>query len=187
MLICFFVGGVLEAHPPSDSVTSLTVSMLIEPDRMRIISSGDHIHAQSPYCCWGLTFPQTSVEPNLLNTTCTRIADACRQRAIMGYIDVDFVTFIDPKTVRFCVLLLTTILLKLSNTFTFIFLLYRTNRFFGPLIWTSRIRKMSPSHHCSTTYRMVCSIPMNTRIRCPLKSRSSILRLEENRGDYLFV
>lgn len=95
------LGGILEAHPPSDSVTSLTVSLLIEPDlSVKILSSGDHIHANSMYSCWGVTFPQTSVEPKLLNETCMRIANACKQRNIMGYIDVDFVTFIDPKTVR---------------------------------------------------------------------------------------
>ena len=50
-------GGVLEAHPPSDSVTSVTVSILIEPDlNVKILSSGDHIHAESQYSCWGITF-----------------------------------------------------------------------------------------------------------------------------------
>lgn len=73
--------------------------MLIEPDGVRLVTSGDHIHAQSNYSCWGITFPQTSVEPSVLNETCTRIADACRQRNILGYVDIDFVTFIDPKTV----------------------------------------------------------------------------------------
>lgn len=93
-------GGVLEAHPPSDSVTSLTVSVLIEPDQSyRILSSGDHIHAESPYSCWGLSFPQTSVDPALLNVECNKVINACKQRNIIGYLDIDFITFIDSKTV----------------------------------------------------------------------------------------
>jgi hypothetical protein len=94
-------GGIIEAHPPSDNVTCLTVSILIEPDdTVSIISSGDHIHAESQYSCWGYTFPQTSVDPKSLNTICDKIAESCIQRNIYGYIDIDFVTFIDIKTVR---------------------------------------------------------------------------------------
>ena len=92
-------GGIIEAHPPSDSITSLTVTMLIEPDHsVRLVSCGDHIHAESAYSCWGLSFPQTSVEPKTLNEACFRIADACKQRHIVGYFDIDFVTFIDAKS-----------------------------------------------------------------------------------------
>ncbi len=100
-------GGIIEAHPPSDNVTALTVNILIEPDStVRIISSGDHIHADSTYSCFGYTFPQTSVDSKLLNDTCFKIADACKERKIYGYFDVDFVTFIDPKTVIYQYLIL---------------------------------------------------------------------------------
>jgi hypothetical protein len=94
-------GGIVEAHPPSDNITCLTVSLLIEPDnsQVKFISSGDHIHAESQYSCWGYTFPQTSVDSKTLNDACFRIAESCRERNIMGYVDVDFVTFIDIKTV----------------------------------------------------------------------------------------
>ena len=93
-------GGVFEAHPPSDSVTALTVSILIEPDQTaHIISSGDHIHSDSEYSCWGLSFPQTSVDPVVLNAECSKIISACKERKIIGYIDIDFVTFIDAKSV----------------------------------------------------------------------------------------
>lgn len=89
-------GGVLEAHPPSDSITSLTVSMLIEPDGMvKIITSGDHLHAESQYSCWGYTFPQTSAEHSIINQACLKIAKSCKQRNIMGFVNVDFLTYID--------------------------------------------------------------------------------------------
>lgn len=92
-------GGVLEAHPPSDSITSLTISMLIEPDGMvKIITCGDHLHAESQYSCWGYTFPQTSAEPSMINEACLKIAKSCRQRDIMGFVNVDFLTYIDSKT-----------------------------------------------------------------------------------------
>ncbi len=99
-LIVFLAqGGVFEAHPPSDSVTALTVSILIEPDMSaHILSSGDHVHAESEYSCWGISFPQTSVDPLVLNDECSKVIQACKERKIFGYIDIDFVTFIDAKT-----------------------------------------------------------------------------------------
>lgn len=57
------------------------------------------IHAASVYQCWGHSVPQASVDPSLLVEKATAIASACRQRDIIGYISIDFVTFIDPETV----------------------------------------------------------------------------------------
>ena len=92
-------GGIIEAYPPSDSVTSITVCLSIEPDgQHKIICSGDHLHAESQFSCWGLSFPQSSVEPNELNVYCAQIVEQCKQRNVYGYIDIDFVTFIDAKT-----------------------------------------------------------------------------------------
>ncbi len=92
-------GGIIEAYPPSDSVTTITVCLSIEPDgHHSIICSGDQLHAESQFSCWGLSFPQSSVEPNDLNISCAQIAEQCKQRNIYGYVDIDFVTFIDAKT-----------------------------------------------------------------------------------------
>ncbi|CAF1395000.1 unnamed protein product, partial [Didymodactylos carnosus] len=92
-------GGIIEAYPPSDSVTSLTVCIFIEPDgQIRVLCSGDHLHAESEFSCWGLSFPQSSVDPTELNSYCQKIAEQCKQRNIFGYLDIDFVTFIDAKS-----------------------------------------------------------------------------------------
>ena len=40
------------------------------------------------------------MEPSALMEKATAVARACQQRDIIGYISIDFVTFIDPKTVR---------------------------------------------------------------------------------------
>ena len=101
-------GGVIEACPPSDSVTALTADMLIEPNgEMSIVSVGDQIHDDSLYTCWGLSVPQSSVEPEQLNDNLFKVAESCRARGVIGYFAVDFVTFIHPKTVVYlmCVVL----------------------------------------------------------------------------------
>ena len=90
----------MEACPPSDSVTALTVNMLIEPDGLiKMVCMGDQIHAETPFTCWGLSVPQSSVEPEHLNDAATKVAEACKARGIIGYFTVDFVTFIHPKHV----------------------------------------------------------------------------------------
>ncbi|CAB4044331.1 Hypothetical predicted protein, partial [Paramuricea clavata] len=92
-------GGIIEACPPSDSVIAITVDMLIEPDgNLSVLSTSDQIHATSAYQCWGNSVPQASVDPSLLVEKAIAIAIACRQRDIIGYISIDFVTFIDPET-----------------------------------------------------------------------------------------
>lgn len=92
-------GGIIEAYPPSDSVTSITVSLNIELDgQFSIVCSGDHLHAESQFSCWGLSFPQSSVEAAEINSYCTQIVEQCKLRNIFGFVDVDFVTFIDAKS-----------------------------------------------------------------------------------------
>jgi len=99
-----WLGGVVEACPPSDSVTTVSVSVLVEPGTadggaVELVASGDQIHADSEFSCWGLTCPQSSVDPARLNAAVNKVAGACRARGIVGYITVDFVTFIDPLSV----------------------------------------------------------------------------------------
>lgn len=43
--------------------------------------------------------PQSSIDPGFLAEKSKAIANACRLREIIGYISIDFVTFIDHQTV----------------------------------------------------------------------------------------
>lgn len=92
--------------------------MLIEPTgRANVLCMGDQIHAETPFSCWGVSMPQSSVEPDVLNAACKKVAEACKSRGIIGYLSVDFVTFIDSKTVsnsrHFLIYSMTKYLLKL--------------------------------------------------------------------------
>uniref|UniRef100_A0A1I8J0H5 IQ motif containing H n=2 Tax=Macrostomum lignano TaxID=282301 RepID=A0A1I8J0H5_9PLAT len=95
-------GGVIEACPPAESVTRLTVDLCIEPSgSVRLLSSGDQlVSAQHPFSCLGISAPQCSVPPAQLNDLCRQVGDACRERRIYGHASVDFVTFEDSETNR---------------------------------------------------------------------------------------
>ena len=106
------VGGVIEAVPPWD-FTALTVSMLIEPTgTIRVLSSADHLHlgapeqashvptaGSNPFFTAAYTIPQCSVDAAQVNAACERIGRACFERQIRGYVSIDFVTFIDARSV----------------------------------------------------------------------------------------
>jgi len=93
---------VIEASPPSDSVTTVSVSVLLEPGRdgaVQLVASGDQIHCGQQFSRWGLSYPQSSVDPTRLHEAVNRVARVCQARGIVGYLTVDFVTFIDPLLV----------------------------------------------------------------------------------------
>lgn len=94
-------GGVLEAYPPSDCVTHLTVDLLLEPGgEVTMLSCYDQLHGSCQLKTIGSTFPQTSVQPGTLHSICMRVGQARLQRNIIGYVSVDLVTFMDHKTME---------------------------------------------------------------------------------------
>uniref|UniRef100_A0A3Q1EPY5 IQ motif containing H n=1 Tax=Acanthochromis polyacanthus TaxID=80966 RepID=A0A3Q1EPY5_9TELE len=94
-------GGVVEAYPPSDSVTCLTVDLLLEPaGEVTMLSCGDQLHGSCQLEAVGSTVPQTSVHPETLRSICIRVGQACLQRLIVGYVSVDLVTYLDHNTME---------------------------------------------------------------------------------------
>ncbi|KAM4040062.1 IQ domain-containing protein H isoform 2-T2 [Anomaloglossus baeobatrachus] len=94
-------GGVIEAFPPSESITCLTIDLLINPDgEIQMLSCGDQIHSSSPLHCAGSSVPQCSVPPDILTSMCHSIGEACKTRGVLGYLSLELVTFIDPQSLE---------------------------------------------------------------------------------------
>ncbi|XP_026782757.3 IQ motif-containing protein H isoform X1 [Pangasianodon hypophthalmus] len=94
-------GGVIEAYPPSDSVTGVTVDLLVEPDGgVRMLSCGDQLRGPGFLQVSGCTVPQSSVSPDVLYSICMRIGKACQERHILGHLSLDLVTFLEPGTLE---------------------------------------------------------------------------------------
>uniref|UniRef100_A0A3B4TXE7 IQ motif containing H n=1 Tax=Seriola dumerili TaxID=41447 RepID=A0A3B4TXE7_SERDU len=94
-------GGVVEAYPPSDSVTCLTIDLLLEPGgEVTMLSCGDQLHSSCQLEAVGSTVPQTSVHPETLHSIGMRVGQACLQRLIVGYVSVDLATFLNHNTME---------------------------------------------------------------------------------------
>lgn len=94
-------GGVIEAYPPSDSVTCITVDLLVEPGGgVCMLSCGDQLHGSGFLQVSGYSVPQSSVCPDVLYSICMRIGKACQERHILGHISLDLVTFLELGTLE---------------------------------------------------------------------------------------
>ncbi|XP_041965488.1 IQ motif-containing protein H [Alosa sapidissima] len=94
-------GGVVEAYPPSESVTCLTVDLLVQPaGEVCVLCCGDQLHGPSGLEVLGSSVPQTSVCPEALHQLCTRVGSSCLDRGILGYLSIDLVTFLQPGTME---------------------------------------------------------------------------------------
>ncbi|XP_055365677.1 IQ motif-containing protein H isoform X2 [Betta splendens] len=94
-------GGVVEAYPPSDGVTCLTVDLLLEPGgEVTMLSCGDQLRGSCQLETVGSTVPQTSVHPETLRSICMRVGRACVQRLIVGYVSLDLATFVNHITME---------------------------------------------------------------------------------------
>ncbi|KAL6106680.1 iqch [Pungitius sinensis] len=94
-------GGVVEAYPPSECVTCLTVDLLLEPGgEVTMLSCGDQLQGSCQLEAIGSTVPQTSVNPETLQSISMRVGQACLQRLIVGYVSVDLATFLNRNTME---------------------------------------------------------------------------------------
>ncbi|XP_053479030.1 IQ motif-containing protein H-like isoform X2 [Ictalurus furcatus] len=94
-------GGVIEAYPPSDSVTCMTVDLLVEPaGGVCMLSCGDQLHGPGFLQVSGCSVPQCSVRPDVLYSICMQLGRACQERHILGHISLDLITFLEPGTLE---------------------------------------------------------------------------------------
>lgn len=94
-------GGTIEALPPTNEITNITVDIEITPrDEVKILTCGDQIHSENFYC-WGWSVPQTSIDPYLLETVVTKIGHAARARNVLGFVKLSFLTFMTEKNEQY--------------------------------------------------------------------------------------
>ncbi|XP_036068252.1 IQ motif-containing protein H [Oryzias melastigma] len=92
-------GGTVEAHPPSESITFLTVDLLLEPGGgVSVLSCGDQLYGSCQLEAVGSAVPQTSVQPETLHSFCIRVGRACQHYFSAGYVSVGLATFTDLNT-----------------------------------------------------------------------------------------
>ncbi|TRZ03520.1 hypothetical protein DNTS_030875 [Danionella cerebrum] len=94
-------GGVIEAFPPSDHVKYVSVDILLEPDGdVGLLSCADQLRGSSGVEARVCSVPQSSICPDMLLSICTRVAQACQQRYIMGHISLGLLSFMDPNSLE---------------------------------------------------------------------------------------
>ncbi|XP_074533228.1 IQ motif-containing protein H [Halichoeres trimaculatus] len=94
-------GGVVEGCPPSESVTCLTVDLLLEPGgEVTMLSCGDQLHGSCQLESLGSTVPQTSVPPDTLISICMRVGQACLKQRILGHISLNLASFVNSNTME---------------------------------------------------------------------------------------
>ena len=97
-LLVYFSPGKIEAMPPVDHSTALSINLFIAPNgTISILSSGDQI-LSSQFKLWGISLPQTSIDPIELERVTQLITDTLLKHEIIGFVNFDLITFFEGDT-----------------------------------------------------------------------------------------
>lgn len=92
-------GGVIEAYPPSEDITNVTVDMLIGAmEKSGCCQQGTSFF--DPFISSGTTMPQTSVDPKFSVLCAFKLERLVEMKNVIGHFSIDLVTFIDPSTME---------------------------------------------------------------------------------------